>query len=66
MDPNRFVERMLDHMQTATSHAREGDFESARLEWQEVADNLDDLNEHLNRRGFPPTTLFNYEIEILN
>jgi len=57
MDPNRFVERMLRYMNNATIAARHGDKAEALINWQEVTDNLSDLNEWLEKGGLPPTNI---------
>lgn len=62
MDPNRFVNRMLNQMQIATSRAKEGDYAGARAAWTEVSDNLEDLSEWLNKGGFPPNQTFYVQI----
>lgn len=58
MDPNRFVERMLHHIQTASDLANAGDYVGAIQEWQEVTDNLSDLKDWLAKGGFPPSLIF--------
>ena len=62
MDPNRFVERMLQNMYDATKLAKEGKDAEARDAWDEVKDNLDDAFEWMAKGGFLPTLPFNFEI----
>lgn len=62
MDPNRFAERMLLSMYNATVAAQNGNTQEAKEEWQEVADNMADYQEWLDKGSFPATLSFNFEL----
>ena len=62
MVPNRFVERMLENMYSATVAAQRGDFHQANSFWQEVKDNFDDYQEWLQKGGFPATLDFRFKV----